>query len=48
MNQTDYAKDVQKNIYSVLSIAYESLKGTGLYGETIAYEKRFKNETRDL
>lgn len=48
VNQTGYAKDVQKNIYSVLSNSYESLKGTGLYGESIAYEKRFSNESRDF
>jgi hypothetical protein len=43
-----YADDVLKNVYSVLSQSYASLKGTGLYGESIRYEKRFLNESRDI
>ena len=48
VNQTMYGQDVLKDVYSVLSQSYASLKGTGLYGESIRYEKRFLNESRDI
>ena len=48
VTETMYADDVLKNVYSVLSESYASLKGTGLYGESIRYEKRFLNESRDI
>ncbi len=36
-----------ENVISVLSNAYNNIKGTGLYAEKIRYDKRIPNENRD-
>lgn len=38
---------ISENVYSGISNRYQNIKGTGLYSETIVYDKRIKEENRD-